>query len=405
MAKVAALVLAAGRGTRFGAEVPKQYRTLAGRPVLRHSLERFCSHPAISQVCVAYHPDDEARYQAAVAGLDLTPPVAGGSTRQDSAHRGLERLAEAAPDYVLIHDAARPYLRAADIDNLIQALQGNEAALLALPLADTLKREEAGRVADTVPRAALWRAMTPQAFHFDAIRRIHQDYAGQEHTDDASLAEAAGLSVALVEGSAKTMKITREEDLEMMEALLGQAPRRIRVGSGYDVHRFSEGDSIRLCGVDIAHNATLAGHSDADVGLHALTDALLGAFARGDIGQHFPPSDPQWRAADSAIFLQEAARLLRAEGGQIDNVDVTLICERPKISPHREAMRARIAELLALDIDDVSVKATTTEGLGFTGRQEGIAAQATATVSLPPRGGEPPGRVARDPGAASGAAG
>ena len=373
MAKVAALVLAAGRGTRFGAEVPKQYRTLAGRPVLRHSLERFCSHPAISQVCVAYHPDDEARYQAAVAGLDLTPPVAGGSTRQDSAHRGLERLAEAAPDYVLIHDAARPYLRAADIDNLIQALQGNEAALLALPLAET------------VPRAGLWRAMTPQAFHFDAIRRIHQDYAGQEHTDDASLAEAAGLSVALVEGSAKTMKITREEDLEMMEALLGQAPRRIRVGSGYDVHRFSEGDSIRLCGVDIAHNATLAGHSDADVGLHALTDALLGAFARGDIGQHFPPSDPQWRAADSAIFLQEAARLLRAEGGQIDNVDVTLICERPKISPHREAMRARIAELLALDIDDVSVKATTTEGLGFTGRQEGIAAQATATVSLPPR--------------------
>ncbi len=385
MAKVAALVLAAGRGTRFGAEVPKQYRTLAGKPVLRHSLERFCSHPAIDSVCVAYHPDDEARYQAAVAGLDLMPPVTGGGTRQQSAHRGLESLAETAPDYVLIHDAARPYIRTEDIDRLIEALQSHEAALLALPLADTLKREEDGCVAATVPRAGLWRAMTPQAFHFEPIRRIHRDYAGQEHTDDASLAEMAGLSVALVEGSAKTMKITQEEDLEMMESLLGQEQRRIRVGSGYDVHRFTEGDSIRLCGVDIAHNATLAGHSDADVGLHALTDALLGAFARGDIGQHFPPSDPQWRAADSAIFLQEAARLLRAEGGRIDNVDVTLICERPKISPHRDAMRARVAELLGLDIDEVSVKATTTEGLGFIGRQEGIAAQATATVSLPPR--------------------
>ena len=400
MAKVAALVLAAGRGTRFGAEVPKQYRTLAGRPVLRHSLESFCSHPAIGAVCVLYHPDDAARYEAAVAGLDLLAPVAGGSTRQDSAHRGLESLAEAAPDYVLIHDAARPYIRAEDIDNLIQALQSHDGALLAMPLSDTLKREKDGCVAGTVPRTALWRAMTPQAFHYAAIRRIHQDYAGQEHTDDASLAEAAGLSVALVEGSAKTMKITREEDLEMMEALLNQAPRRIRVGSGYDVHRFTEGDSIRLCGVDLAHNATLAGHSDADVGLHALTDALLGAFARGDIGQHFPPSDPQWRGADSAVFLQEAARLLRADGGRIDNVDVTLICERPKIGPHREAMRARIAELLELDIDEVSVKATTTEGLGFTGRQEGIAAQATATVSLPLRA-----QQAETPGAASSATG
>ncbi len=385
MTAAAVLVLAAGRGTRFGAEVPKQYRSLAGRPVLRHSLEAFCSHPAIGRVCVVYHPDDRERYEAAAAGLPLEPPVAGGRTRQESAHLGLESFAADPPDHVLIHDAARPYLRPADIDHLLAALESHEAALLALPLADTLKREADGRVAETVPRAALWRAMTPQAFRYPAIRRIHQEQGGLEHTDDASLAEAAGLSVALVEGSAKTMKITREEDLQMMEALLRDAPRIMRVGSGYDVHRFAPGDSVRLCGIDLPHSAGLSGHSDADVGLHALTDALLGAFAQGDIGQHFPPSDPEWRGADSAVFLQEAGRLLEAAGGEIVNLDVTLICERPKIGPHREAMRARIAQLLDLEIEAVSVKATTTEGLGFTGRQEGIAAQAMATVSLPPR--------------------
>lgn len=384
MTQIHALIVAAGRGSRMAADVPKQYRRLAGRPVLAWTVGAFLGHPAIASVRCVIHPDDTALYDAAMAGLARPDAVAGGATRQDSVRNGLAALAEAAGpgDRVLIHDGARPLLSPALIDRVIAALDTAPGAIAALPVVDTLKRAQDGLAAATIERDGLWRAQTPQGFDLAAIRAAHETAAGQALTDDAAVADAAGLDVRLVPGEEDNLKITTEADLQRAERMLAGATET-RTGSGFDVHRFGPGDAVRLCGIEVAHTHGLVGHSDADVGLHALTDALLGAIGDGDIGSHFPPSDPAWRGADSAAFLQHAASLVALRGGRIIHLDVTLICERPKVGPHRDAMRARVAELLGLEADRISVKATTTEGLGFTGRREGIAAQAVATVALP----------------------
>jgi 2-C-methyl-D-erythritol 4-phosphate cytidylyltransferase / 2-C-methyl-D-erythritol 2,4-cyclodiphosphate synthase len=376
-----ALIVAAGRGQRLGGAMPKQYLPLTGKPVLRHSLETFLRHPAVDAVRVVIHGEDIDLYQAATADLAPLAPIPGGATRQESVRLGLESLAALQPLRVLIHDAARPFADAALIGRMVAALGAAPGAIPALPVADTIKRGAGGLILETVERTALWRAQTPQAFRFPEILAAHRAAAGRELTDDAAVAEAAGLAVALVEGSEDNFKVTTQADLERAERLLAR-PTDIRCGNGFDVHRFAPGDRVMICGISVPHDFGLEGHSDADVGLHALTDAILGAIGAGDIGQHFPPADPQWRGADSSRFLAHAAALVAGHGGRILGLDVTIICERPRVGPHRAAMVARIAEILGLDPGRVSVKATTTEGLGFTGRREGIAAQATATVAL-----------------------
>jgi 2-C-methyl-D-erythritol 4-phosphate cytidylyltransferase/2-C-methyl-D-erythritol 2,4-cyclodiphosphate synthase len=377
-----ALVVASGRGERFGGNQPKQFHPLGGQPMLRRCLERFSRHAAIDGVRTVVRPADAALYAAAAEGLDLLDPVPGGETRQESVRRGLESLARDPPERVLIHDGVRPLVSTALIDRVLAALSTHAAALPALPVVDTLKRGEAGTVGGTVDRAGLYRAQTPQGFSYAQIMAAHRRFAGAAMTDDAALAEAAGIPVALVEGDEDNIKITEPADLARAERLLA-ANRRARTGLGFDVHRLAPGDGLILLGVRVPGPLRLVGHSDADVGLHALTDALLGALGAGDIGSHFPPSDPRWAGADSAIFLSHARDLVAAAGGRIDHVDVTVICERPKVGPHRTAMTTRVAELLVVAPGRVSIKATTTEGLGFPGRGEGIAAQAIATVSLP----------------------
>jgi 2-C-methyl-D-erythritol 4-phosphate cytidylyltransferase/2-C-methyl-D-erythritol 2,4-cyclodiphosphate synthase len=364
---------------------------VGGVPVLARTLGVFLDHPGIDLVQVAIAAGDEPLYSNAVASLEdgkLLAPVHGGATRQVSVRNGLHTLAPHAPDQVLIHDAARPFVTHDVIDRVLAALLESPGVVAAIPLADTLK--QAGpdnRVAATLDRAGLWRAQTPQGFRFADILAAHEraEAAGRnDMTDDAAVAEWAGLPVTLVQGSASNVKLTTAEDIAMAERTVGSPDVRpdVRTGQGFDVHRLVAGDHVWLCGIRIAHTHALEGHSDADVALHALTDALLGAIGAGDIGQHFPDTDPRWKGAASAIFLREALRLVRARGGSIGNVDVTLLCEAPKIAPHRDAMRQRIAELLDLEVGRVSVKATTTEGLGFTGRREGIAALATATVVI-----------------------
>jgi 2-C-methyl-D-erythritol 4-phosphate cytidylyltransferase/2-C-methyl-D-erythritol 2,4-cyclodiphosphate synthase len=371
--------------------VPKQYAQLGGTSVLARTLGVLLEHPAIDVGVVAIAEPDRARYEAAVAGghPKLAPPVLGGATRQRSVLNGLRALAPLSPSSVLIHDAARPFVTPDIVDRVLAALQRSPGAIAAVPLADTLKRAgRDSRIEATLDRVGLWRAQTPQGFRFNAILQAHEAAlaAGREDlTDDAAVAEWAGLPVELVEGSEANVKLTTAEDLARAARAVGTAPTgagEVRTGQGFDVHRFAAGDHVWLCGVRIPHARALEGHSDADVGLHALTDALLGAIGDGDIGQHFPNTDPRWRGAASHVFLADAARRVHARGGAVSNVDVTLLCESPKIAPHREAMRARIAEILKLDISRVAVKATTTEGLGFTGRREGIAAMATATVVL-----------------------
>ncbi len=387
MSEAAALVVAAGRGHRFGAEMPKQFLSLAGKPVLRHALEAFATHPAVAAVQTVIHPDDRELYDAAAAGLDLRPPADGGATRQDSVRLGLAALVDLAPKRVLIHDAARPFVSGEIIDRVLAGLDSHAGVIPAVPVADTLKRVEDGSVSGTVDRSGLWRAQTPQGFRYADILAAHADFAGREMTDDAALLEAAGLTVGIVEGAERNFKITSKDDMERAEGLLAGGRRETRCGTGFDVHRFGPpvpgGLTIQLCGLAVPHDRALLGHSDADVGLHAITDAILGALGQGDIGSHFPPSDPQWKGADSAVFLRAAGELAAARDGRIVHLDVTLICEAPKIGPRREAMVARIAEILGLDPGRVSVKATTTESLGFTGRREGIAAQATASLELP----------------------
>lgn len=374
MAGIAALIVAAGRGERAGGA--KQYRVLAGRPLLRRSADALARHVSLVQVVIGVDQGEE--YSIAMDALDCLPPVGGGATRQQSVRNGLAALAKHEPELVLIHDAARPLVSSALVGRVIAALANADAAIPLLPVGDTLKRVMDG-IWTTVPRDGLSRAQTPQGFRFEAILKAHRQFAGRDATDDMTLAELAGLKIAAVAGEESNIKITVPEDFAIAERLLGGGGE-FRTGFGFDAHKFVAGDHVWLCGVKIAHDHALEGHSDADAGLHALTDAILGAIGAGDIGEHFPPTDVKWRGAPSSLFLEHALKLVRAAGGALVHCDVTLICERPKIAPHRAAMRGRIAAILGLDISRVSVKATTTEGMGFTGRREGIAAQAVATV-------------------------
>lgn len=373
-----AIIVAAGTGSRAGGS--KQWRELGGQPVVRWSAEALLTAGA-SELAVVVAPGAEARAAEALAGLDRWFPVAGGATRAASVQAGLNALTAPPDARVLIHDAARPLLDPATIGRVLAALDRHPAALPVLPVADSLRRGVDGLMGEPVDRDGLWRAQTPQGFRLGAIREAYAGWSGAAPpTDDVEVARAAGLAVAMIAGDPRLMKLTFPEDFAMAEALL---PRRTRVGQGFDAHRWGPGASVWLCGVEIAHDQTLIGHSDADAGLHALTDAILGAMGDGDIGDHFPPTDPQWKGASSDRFLVHAVERLHARRGRLVNVDVTLICERPKVKPHRQAMRERLAALLSLPLDAVSVKATTTEAMGFTGRGEGLAAQAVATIDLP----------------------
>ena len=385
----AAIVVAAGTGSRAGGD--KQWRTLAGKPVLRWSVEALLD--AGAEVVMVTAPGEGERAAEALAGLTGWRAVDGGETRAVSVRNGLATLNGPDDQVVMIHDAARPGLSRAVIERLLEAVApasgaGADGALPALPVADTLKRGMGGAVAGTVDRADLWRAQTPQAFRLGRLRAACANWPKDETpTDDCAVVERDGGRIVLVEGEARLMKLTYPEDFEMAEALMATRmqtrPVQTRVGMGFDAHRWGPGASVWLCGVEIPHDQTLIGHSDADAGLHALTDAILGAIGEGDIGDHFPPTDPQWRGAPSDVFLKHAAGLVTARGGRIVHLDITLICERPKVKPHRQAMRERLAEILDLPLDAVSVKATTTEAMGFTGRGEGLAAQAVATVAVP----------------------
>lgn len=383
---VTALIVAAGSGSRMGGELPKQYRPIAGKAVLAHAVDALASHPAIDAVRVVIGAGQEVLARQALAGRDVGAPIIGGATRQESVRGGLEALSiEAPPDLVLLHDAARPFCPHDVVDRLLKALQTNSAAVPALPAADTLMRGKGKHLCETVDRTHLNRIQTPQAFHFDRILEAHRSKASETFTDDATLARAAGIGVVRVEGDEALNKLTLAGDLTRAEAQL-RARLIPRTGMGFDVHAFSGQGPIMMGGIEIPHDRGLAGHSDADVILHAITDALLGAAALGDIGQHFPPSDPRWKDAESSIFLVHAAELVRRAGGTIDFVDCTVICEEPKVGPYRDAMRARVAEILAMPVGSIGIKATTTERLGFAGRREGIAAQAIANIRMPPSG-------------------
>ena len=383
----AAILVAAGRGLRAGAGGPKQYRMIGGQTVIFRSMEPFSRHPDIFAVQPVVNPDDAAIFNEAVAGLRYQPPANGGATRQQSVHAGLEALAGDKPDVVLIHDAARPFVTSALISRAIVAAGRTGAAVPAIPVTDTIKLTDmSGNVEATPDRARLRIAQTPQAFRFDVILDAHRRAARDgrnDFTDDAALAEWAGLTVATFEGDAANMKLTTPEDFVREEARLAAMLGDIRTGTGYDVHAMGDGDHLMICGVRVPHTKGFLAHSDGDVGLHALVDAILGALADGDIGSHFPPSDPKWKGAASDRFLKYAVERVTARGGRVANLEVTLICERPKIGPLRDVMRARIAEITGVDVSRVAVKATTSERLGFTGREEGIAATASATIRLP----------------------
>ena len=385
--RTAAILVAAGRGLRAGAGGPKQYRVIGGQTVIYRAMQAFCDHPQVFAVQPVVNPDDSAMFNAAARGLRHQAPVAGGATRQASVHAGLEALAAERPDVVLIHDAARPFVTSAVISRAIEAAGRTGAAVPTVAVTDTIKQVGAtGNVEATPDRATLRIAQTPQAFRFDIILEAHRRAAREgrsDFTDDAAIAEWAGLTVATFEGDPANMKLTTPEDFVREEARLGAMLGDIRTGTGYDVHAFGDGDHVMICGVRVPHNRGFLAHSDGDVGLHALVDAILGALADGDIGSHFPPSDAKWKGASSDRFLKYAIDRVAARGGRIANLEVTLICERPKIGPLRDTMRARIAEISGIDISRIAVKATTSERLGFTGREEGIAATASATIRLP----------------------
>jgi 2-C-methyl-D-erythritol 4-phosphate cytidylyltransferase/2-C-methyl-D-erythritol 2,4-cyclodiphosphate synthase len=385
--RTAAIVVAAGRGLRAGAGGPKQYRSIGGQTVIYRAMESFCRHPDVSTVQPVLHPDDTAMFNAACDGLAHAPPTPGGATRQQSVHAGLEAIAAEKPDIVLIHDAARPFVSQALISRAIDAVKRTGAAIPAIAVADTIKLVTAnGDIEATPERARLRIAQTPQVFRFDAILDAHRRAARDKRndfTDDAALAEWAGLTVATFEGDVANMKLTTPEDFVREEARLASLLGDIRTGTGYDVHAFGPGDHVMICGVRVTHSKGFLAHSDGDVGLHALVDAILGALADGDIGSHFPPDDMKWKGASSDRFLKYAVERVTARGGRIANLEVTLICERPKIGPLRDRMRARIAEITGVNVSRVAVKATTSERLGFTGREEGIAATASTTIRLP----------------------
>ena len=383
----AALIVAAGRGTRAGGAVPKQYALVGGTSVLGRTLSVFLDHSAVDQVLVVIGPDDWKLYDTAgiASHAKLVTPVAGGDTRQSSVLNGLRALGKFGPSRVLIHDAVRPFVTERIVSDVLEALSEAPGAVASVPVGDTLKRAGPdGNVAETADRSGLWRAQTPQGFRFLDILAAHEAAAAAgrtDLTDDSAVAEWAGLTVKIVPGSESNRKLTTAEDMASANQTTAME-REFRTAQGYDVHRFAAGDHVWLCGVRIPHSHKLEGHSDADVALHALTDALLGAIGESDIGTLFPNTDPRWKGAASHLFLAEALRRVIARGGAIVNVDVTILCEAPKVSPHRDAMCARIAEILSINRHRVAVKATTTEGLGFTGRREGIAAMATATVVL-----------------------
>jgi 2-C-methyl-D-erythritol 4-phosphate cytidylyltransferase/2-C-methyl-D-erythritol 2,4-cyclodiphosphate synthase len=376
--QLAAILVAAGTGSRFGAGMPKQFLTLLGEPVIRHAARALIEAGAILQPV-----GDAGAIDEALHGLPRLPTVSGGATRQDSVRCGLLALRPHAPEFVLVHDAARPVIPTRTVPDLLAALAHAPGAIPAAPVADTLKRARDGIIVETVPREGLFRAQTPQAFRFDALLAAHQSEVSGA-TDDASLLEALGQKVAIVAGSEANIKLTYPDDLARLEAVMSMhTPLFPHIGTGFDVHALASDRPMVLCGVTVPYDKGLAGHSDADVGIHALCDAIYGALAEGDIGRHFPPSEATWKDADSARFLTHAAGRIGARGGRLVNADVTLICERPKISPHAQAMRERLAGLLRVDVGCISVKATTTERLGFTGRGEGIAAQAAVVVLLP----------------------
>lgn len=375
--KLSAILVAGGTGSRFGGTTPKQILYIAGKPVMRHAAEALLAHVDLLQPV-----GDAAIIGPALAGLPHLPIVPGGAERQDSVRAGLEALAAHAPDIVLVHDAARPIIPTGTIEALLAALQTHDGAIPAVAVSDTLKRGHNGIITETVPRQNLFRAQTPQAFKFSRLLGLHRNAPQGAVTDDAALFEQAGLPVALTQGGEQNIKLTYAEDLSRVQNILG-GQLIPRIGTGYDVHAMETGRPMILCGITIPFEKGLAGHSDADVGIHALCDAIYGALAEGDIGRHFPPSEATWKDADSARFLRHAAERIAARGGVLSNADITLICEQPKITPHAPAMRTRLAELLGVSIDLISVKATTSERLGFTGRGEGIAAQASVIILIP----------------------
>ena len=377
--KTVALIVAAGSGSRAGGGLPKQYRPIGGRPLLAHTIDSLV-HPAIDDIRVVIGEGHEALYRDAIGDRRLLSPVIGGETRQQSVRNGLTALAGQDVTNVLIHDAARPSLPPEVIDRLLDALTRKPAAVPVLPVVDTLA-QGTGSLGKVVPRDGLFRVQTPQAFRFADILRAHSTFSGPDASDDAQVARAAGLEVEMVAGDQALEKLTYEDDFRRAE--MRQIGAMVsRTGFGFDVHAFSQGESLWLGGLLIPHHRGLKGHSDADVILHALTDAILGAICAGDIGDHFPPSDPKWRGASSSVFVEHARALAEASGARIDHVDVTIICEAPRIGPHRDSIRDNIAALLRVPITSVSIKATTTEGLGFTGRGEGIAAQVLASISM-----------------------
>lgn len=372
------LILAAGRGTRAGGGMPKQYRTLMGEPILRHTIRAILASDRIDEVCVVIHPDDTDHYNHCIKTISdkrLQPPTLGGTTRSKSALNGLRACTS---EQVFIHDGARPMLPLAALERIIDSMESNRAAFLALPVTDALWQVIDGQAVSALPRDTIWRGQTPQAFYLQDILAAHE---ATKHSadDDVALARLAGIDVVSVLGSELNMKITQPQDFALAERLLGKT-MDIRVGNGFDVHKLGDGDHVIICGIKIPFNHSLIGHSDADVGMHAITDAIFGAIAQGDIGQWFPPSDMQWKGVSSDIFLKKSVEVAVSKGFYISNIDCTILCEQPKIGPHSDAMRHALAQITGVDIDRISVKATTTETLGFTGRGEGIAAQATATL-------------------------
>ncbi|ANI76678.1 bifunctional 2-C-methyl-D-erythritol 4-phosphate cytidylyltransferase/2-C-methyl-D-erythritol 2,4-cyclodiphosphate synthase [Sphingobium sp. EP60837] len=382
--KTVALVVAAGQGSRAGGDLPKQFRRIGGKAVLTHAVDAFSAHPAVDAIMLVIGAGQEEVVASLISDGQVAAVVQGADSRRGSVRAGLEAIAAAGgPDRVLIHDAARPFLPPVIVDRLLKALETAVGAVPVLPVADTLIRGIEDHIGEVVDRSNLFRVQTPQAFHFRAILAAHRNWdSGRDATDDAQMLRERGHDVTLVDGDERLEKLTYPQDFSRAETWLS-SQRTTRVGMGYDVHRLAIGEELWLGGVQIDHDRGLSGHSDADVAIHAIVDALLGALAEGDIGSHFPPSDPQWRGAASSRFLEYAGARVAHRNGRIDHIDLTIICEAPKIGPHREAMRVRISEILAIPIERVSVKATTTERLGFTGRREGIAAQAVATISLP----------------------
>lgn len=383
MPSTVALIVAAGRGERAGSDLPKQYTDVGGRPLLAWTLDAFHGHPAIDGIRVVINPDWRDHYDRATAGLDLEPPIDGGASRQASVAAGLEALVHNAPDNVLIHDAARPFVSGVLIQRIVDHLASEQAVLPGLPVADTLKRCDGNTVIATEPRDGLWGAQTPQGFRFDAILQAHRQAKGQALTDDAAVAEAAGMTVRMIEGAVGNTKITTPDDLERARASLGQ--REVRTGLGFDVHAFTDGDHVTLCGVDVPHTHGLAGNTDADVGLHVLVDAILGALGAGDLGTHFPPGDTTWHGRPSSDLVAVAVAMMKERDARLVNLDITLICERPRLARHQPAMRERVASLLDVDVERVNVKVTSTDGLSFAGRGEGVAGNAIVTLDLPAR--------------------